>query len=166
MNDWIAHRSYKYIKKTRGKNGKWRYWYKLPSKRSGEGSKGLAAMAMTAAYNANTNLNTMSEYYKDANALSKKANQLQSRLDTHNDKMAKSMDSIMWGKANGDQARNEKLYSKNREKAIKTAKEIDDVIYYGTEYIKKKYGITTSYRPHARRTGVATGSGYAHLGYR
>ena len=72
----------------------------------------------------------------------------------------------MWGKANGDQARNEKLYSKNREKAIKTAKELDDVVYNGTNYIKKKYGITTSYRPHARRTGVATGSGYVHLGYR
>ena len=28
MSDWIAHRSYKYIKRARGKNGKWRYWYK------------------------------------------------------------------------------------------------------------------------------------------
>lgn len=26
--DWIVHRSYKYIKRTKGKNGKWRYWYK------------------------------------------------------------------------------------------------------------------------------------------
>ena len=32
--DWIVHRSYKYIKRTKGKNGKWRYWYKNPSKKS------------------------------------------------------------------------------------------------------------------------------------
>ena len=34
MSDWIAHsRSHKYIKKVMV-NGKWRYWYKLPSKRN------------------------------------------------------------------------------------------------------------------------------------
>ena len=31
MSDWIAHRNHKYIKREMV-NGKWRYWYKLPSK--------------------------------------------------------------------------------------------------------------------------------------
>ena len=33
MSDWIAHRSHKYIKREMV-GGKWRYWYKLPSKRA------------------------------------------------------------------------------------------------------------------------------------
>lgn len=36
MSDWIAHRSYKYIKRARGKNGKYRYWYKNTSTQNGD----------------------------------------------------------------------------------------------------------------------------------
>lgn len=157
--EYIAHRSYhKYIFRKKV-NGKWRYWYKLPSKRE------TMSRLNTVGLNQNLNENTGSKLTKSLNRL----NQLDSQWTRYiqsagNARVASESDTSM----SGNDIRNEKKFrrgianaQKTRDKAIQESKNVKQLL--------KQYGLSSSqaYRPHARPTMLTNGDtahvyGYVH----
>lgn len=148
--EYIAHgRSHKYIIRKKI-NGKWRYWYKLPSKRAEAMSK-----TNTVGLNQNFNENTGSKLTKSLNRL----NQLDSQWTRYiqsagNARVASEEDTSM----SGNDIRNEKKFrrgianaQKTRDKAIQESKNVKQLL--------KQYGLSSSqaYRPHARPVMLTNG---------
>ena len=158
--EYIAHRSsHKYIIRKKI-NGKWRYWYKLPSKRA-------EAMSKTNTVGLNQNLNeyTGSKLTKSLNRLKQLDSQWERYIQSAgNARVASESDTSM----SGNDIRNEKKFrrgianaQKTRDKAIQESK--------NTKQLLKQYGLLPSqaYRPHARPTMLSNGDtayiqAYAH----